>query len=412
MNKAVILRDFVLSQGMPRGNSVRLLLPDVCDADRRAGGLYNPSVFAVGDDLRISFRHAPQIFVVRRDDFGGYALRSVPPIQQCSAMHSEIYYCEATARDNYLPGHTSNLFPGFTDTLDNHVKSVEDFRFSEVSGSVVKGYCCVPGDGYRNVTMYLMARDLKNGDIVSVPLESPARYEKNWSPVLDGSGRVLYSPRAETPVVLGQGGGFPVLPDTAVPVGRYRGSTQTIPYGDGYLTIWHCTEGLAYMRKWQYWHVFVLMDRDLCVKSISEPFLFDGFPVEFACGLAFAGGLLHVTYSVMDALPFHLTMTPDTLDAFFSRRHSPSLTPLAVPELYEDVLRRVAGAGWVYPYFNICQVIAAHTPDVRKAGHYYKRAMGVIPLIEFPYADNADNQRESLVLETARQIQRMKIIYK
>ena len=82
-------------------------------------------------------------------------------------------------------------------------------------------------------------------------------------------------------------------------MGSYRGSSQVVPYKDGYVSIvHHCDREENGQRN--YWHHFVTYDKDFKVLRISQPYKFEGAFVEFCAGMAIKDDFAYIAYSVMD----------------------------------------------------------------------------------------------------------------
>lgn len=82
-------------------------------------------------------------------------------------------------------------------------------------------------------------------------------------------------------------------------LGAFRGSSQLVPYEDGYISIVHNSESDENTQH-HYYHYFVIWDKDFNVIRISQPYKFEGEPVEFCCGMAIKDDFAYITYSVMD----------------------------------------------------------------------------------------------------------------
>ena len=83
-------------------------------------------------------------------------------------------------------------------------------------------------------------------------------------------------------------------------LGSYRGSSQAVPYKDGYLAVVHHSEKDE-KGQYHYYHHFAIWDKDFNLKRISQPYKFEGGIIEFCCGLAIKDEYAYITYSVMDA---------------------------------------------------------------------------------------------------------------
>jgi len=100
-------------------------------------------------------------------------------------------------------------------------------------------------------------------------------HQKNWMPVAGTA----------------TGGRFVVIADCAeegCPVTeRFRGGSQLVPFGDGWLCIIH-EIALKMNGRRVYDHRFVYFDRGFALSAFSEPFSFTGEDIEFCAGLTYS----------------------------------------------------------------------------------------------------------------------------
>jgi hypothetical protein len=96
-----------------------------------------------------------------------------------------------------------------------------------------------------------------------------------------------------------------------------RGSSQLVPYKDGYISIihtcqmWYSPNGRKSAR---YLHAFAYFDNELKLKDISGLFSFMDRPVEFCCGMTRKGKNFYITFSLQDNVSFILKTNEDTID--------------------------------------------------------------------------------------------------
>lgn len=81
-------------------------------------------------------------------------------------------------------------------------------------------------------------------------------------------------------------------------VGTIKGSSQVIPYNDKYIAIVHTYFGESGC--FDYQHYVAVWDKDFKLIHQSEPFRFEGAPIEFCCGMAIKEEYAYITYSIMD----------------------------------------------------------------------------------------------------------------
>jgi hypothetical protein len=125
--------------------------------------------------------------------------------------------------------------------------------------------------------------------------------EKNWSPILGGSMRLLFSP--EGPVLSLDLAARTISPrpsSLAFSEGL-RGGTQIVPHGDGFVSVVHA---LATSRSGVpgYAHHVVRYDRDLRIRRVSPPFFIE-HGLEYAAGLAHWRGGWILSYGANGATP-------------------------------------------------------------------------------------------------------------
>ena len=130
--------------------------------------------------------------------------------------------------------------------------------------------------------------------------------EKNWQPIIgkpfqyvvSNSPTVVVKANMDSLRIKATKGTSGMCIGTGM-VGSYRGSSQVIPYKDGYVSIVHHSEKDEKTQH-HYWHHFVTYDKDFNVLHISQPYKFEGAPIEFCCGIAIKDDFAYITYSVMD----------------------------------------------------------------------------------------------------------------
>jgi hypothetical protein len=87
-----------------------------------------------------------------------------------------------------------------------------------------------------------------------------------------------------------------------------RGSTQLIPYGDGYLRICHKTNLVTHRGKTfkVYDHFFASYDSELNQLGYGPSFTFLNSLIEFTCGFAILGNSAYITFSISDSSSYFL----------------------------------------------------------------------------------------------------------
>lgn len=146
------------------------------------------------------------------------------------------------------------------------------------------------------------------------PPNDPNSYcEKNWMPILDQPYRFIKwsNPIEVVEVDLATNSSKTIHQGTDyVEVPRdIRGGSQVIPWEDGYIIISHEVHmwfNEVGNKDCQYYHRFLVWDKDWKLKQISEPFKFMTGHVEFSCGMAEYNGDMLITFGFQDNAAFIL----------------------------------------------------------------------------------------------------------
>jgi hypothetical protein len=134
-------------------------------------------------------------------------------------------------------------------------------------------------------------------------LKSPngSKWEKNWIPVVSRDSLFFIYSIAPYAVFEFDAGDLKLVRGIA-PADSHcsiRGSTQFVPWRDRFIGIAHPER--EYIDRKQYTrHVFVVIDQNMNLEQISEPFFFQRKGLEFACGLANHDSGLLVSFGVMN----------------------------------------------------------------------------------------------------------------
>jgi len=154
-------------------------------------------------------------------------------------------------------------------------------------------------------------------------LTGSSKIEKNWVPVAGKDFTILYDPNTGYTIQLDLDKLTPASDfenpspneinkvETPTFTGPSSGSTQVIPFEDGYITIVHKrVDHPDYCggRKVFYDHRIIRYNSDFSVKSIGSGFRFLTEGIEFCCGLAYNDGFYYITFSVGDCASFVLKM--------------------------------------------------------------------------------------------------------
>lgn len=162
--------------------------------------------------------------------------------------------------------------------------------------------------------------DETTGDITKIlPLPFPEqRLQKNWAPVMGHPDvLVVYSwwPFVVYKINTDTGGLSKYKQyDPPKDLRQWKGSSQLIPYRDGWLCVVHETVDFKARRR-HYWHRFVWLDKDLIIRSYTDPFNFANPGIQFCCGLAETSNNLVLSISLVDRDPAALIIPKTEVDA-------------------------------------------------------------------------------------------------
>ena len=117
--------------------------------------------------------------------------------------------------------------------------------------------------------------------------------EKNWMPIAD-TGQWVYS--VSPSIIMHDGGFLSTDPSSDLP-SNLRGSSQLVPWKDGYLGVTH---EVTWEPTRYYWHRFVYFDSRGFAVSATEPFYFLSPGIEFANGITLWNDKVIVSFGHAD----------------------------------------------------------------------------------------------------------------
>lgn len=405
MKEDVILRDLLVSDN---GGKAVGISAKKYDCNLSAGGMFNPSLFFTNENqLVCSVRHAPQMFFFDKNCLDWFS-----PICALPNVKSEIYYTVLDKDCGYTGKEMKNLFPGLADSLPNNIKSIEDFRFSYCDSKTISGYGVVPSDGYKEIKTYYLSTDLESDTFSFFQIKGQEKTEKNWMPVLSDNHKdpdIIYKPgNIGIPCSLGDIKNKKLCLRNTLDGLHFRGSSQVIPYKEGYIGVLHYAEGIPTIRQLQYKHLFAKFDRDFNIVSLSKPFLFEGFDIEFCCGIADIGDSICLSYSILDSYASLLFIEYDFIEQLLKKDVRSSLRPELCCSRYEKKIDYLWNNGMFFPCFNLCQYLASKVSDKEKSVEYYIKSAHCIEQSSFPNAYNQANIKEHAFFRIMRQIMNYK----
>lgn len=213
--------------------------------------------------------------------------------------------------------------------FDETVIGLEDLRLWNMydrlwaSGTIRKGrfceICAVSIDGIK-VRQF----------IVLDPHKIPKRHQKNWMPIADWTSRFRFIYSCDPITIVGCKIGFYYSDPNALflqeigtpPISArfWRGSSQAIPFDDGFLAIVHeCPKHLdPVLHKPPYQQRFVWFDRDFQIRKLSWGWEFGhNSNGEYVCGMCEHpdGERLVISYGVLDREAWLATVLKDEVRA-------------------------------------------------------------------------------------------------
>jgi glycosyltransferase involved in cell wall biosynthesis len=113
-------------------------------------------------------------------------------------------------------------------------------------------------------------------------LREPRQTQKNWAPITTGDTlRFLYRPGHVVDI---HGNDYKVHP-SALDTDQIRGSSQLIPFENGWLSVHHEANFVPGKQVRHYWHRFMYHDANFKLLRVSRPFVFEDKQIEFCAGM-------------------------------------------------------------------------------------------------------------------------------
>lgn len=188
--------------------------------------------------------------------------------------------------------------------------------------------------------MELSEIDEKTGKEISrvrtkAPGDNTSYCEKNWMPVIDKDYHyvkwcdpfelVKVDPETGDCEVVKKIEQNPNFKNLFCDYMTIRGSSQVIPYKDGYIAIVHRCK-LSVNEKGEkcdtgYYEQFIQWDKDFNLIKISDLFNFADFGVEFMCGLAHKDGEFYIPFALQDNIAFYIKVKDTIVDNFINSKN-------------------------------------------------------------------------------------------
>lgn len=164
-------------------------------------------------------------------------------------------------------------------------------------------------------------------DLINVKqIKTSQKVEKNWQPIEGIPHKFVYSYKpfaiidTEANSITEHSNNFDI---------NYRGSSCVIKYKDGYLTLVHYKDQATS----NYYHKFVMFDKNLKLIKMSAPFKFFGVNIEFSAHAVVNNGKVEILASVFDQLLYKFEFSEKLLNDIFDAKLDNSVVSST---LYED----------------------------------------------------------------------------
>jgi len=305
------------------GSIANMLIPS---AKTQGLALTNPSIYFDGQKLHCNIRYVE------------YALFHSENEQKFQNQWGVLSYLHPEddmnlrTKNAYTPAFGEVDFE-FVDTSELDVEPKWEFIGLEDARIVVwegKTYLCgVRRDTTTNGVGRMELSEIVDGKEVNrYRIEPPQGFtycEKNWMPVVDMPFHfVKWTNPTEVVKVNIETLTSETIVNRIQPSASHlqrdmRGGSQVISYKDYYIALvhevnlWNNEKG---NKDGQYYHRFVVWDKEWNIVKTSEDFKFFGANIEFSCGMAFANGNFYISFGFQDSSAYLLTATEDFIAHF------------------------------------------------------------------------------------------------
>jgi hypothetical protein len=305
------------------GTIVNMLLPSF---KTQGLALTNPSIYFDGEKLHCNLRYVE------------YALFHSENEQKFQNQWGVLSYLHP---EDDLKLRTKNAYTSdygnvdfeFIDTSLLDVEPMWEFVGLEDARIVVwegKTYLCgVRRDTTTNGVGRMELSEIVDGKEVNrYRIEPPQGYtycEKNWMPVVDMPFHfVKWTNPTEVVKVNIETLTSETIVNSMQPLASklerdIRGGSQVISYKEYYIALvhevklWHNEKS---NKDGQYYHRFVVWDKEWNIVHLSEDFKFFGANIEFSCGMVFANDNFHISFGFQDSSSYLLSVPADFIEYF------------------------------------------------------------------------------------------------
>lgn len=203
----------------------------------------------------------------------------------------------------------------------NRFLGVEDIRLFEINGAISGIGTCVSikdGLGFEGYKAQPVSFDLKDGRINNPTLWESSlgrKIDKNWVPLVKNNQLNLVYSLDPLTIIKIDGNNASVVKGnvTDQPI-LLSGGTPFVALGEKYISVAHYPK--LFVDKHYYYHCFVVLNSELELEEVSEPFFIQRRGIEYACGLVQDGEDLLLSYGVADRAAFYVRIPIESLYKF------------------------------------------------------------------------------------------------
>jgi len=320
--------DNLVKRIINNGGKIKPLL--VPFEESKGTGQMNPSLFLEGEKIHINLRGVQYVLFHSEDDHT-FQSRYGPLVY----MNPETDRSLTTT--NFYMELDKDLEPVQIKKVDTNkldAKPVWEFIGLEDARLVKwdnKWYMCgvrrdtkPDGEGRMEMSeIKFTNKGVKEVRRVRIEPPKPSYCEKNWMPILDQPYNFVKwsNPTEVVKVDLKKGKATTVHQgkDYLEGVRDFRGGSPVIPYGDNYMAIIHEVDlykDELGRKDGQYYHRFVIWDKDWNIIHTSDVFNFMAAKIEFCCGLAIKDDKMLITFGYQDNAAFILEAPLKFMEGF------------------------------------------------------------------------------------------------
>lgn len=306
-----ILSSFILKNG---GQIKMVDLPSLPETTNR--GVCNPSIIKHGDKVLLSMRSVDYAYITYAyNTLSDNKVFCYPYFTNKAPVHFHSRNIISELNPSTLT--VSNYHPFLTQTTGTfRYNGYEDIRLNSCEDKLYASSTYIIADD--RTVIRVAELDDETYDIKSYNDYFVNAVEKNWMPVMGDYTKYIYAaPDNLIRVENGKGEWIKQGGD------HYRGSSQVVPYGEGYICLVHSTDYVAQingMTLYQYKHKLLYYNSQFKLVKESDWFTFLGYAIEFTCGLYVEGDEVYLPFSIYDSCTFILKFNISLIDKMLEGR--------------------------------------------------------------------------------------------